>query len=204
MRYSDEELLNYIKELYTKLGRTPTKRDLEKYDVGTYIRHFGSWNNALIKAGFDVNRRSYKDEEILDWIRDFYNTHGYYPTQSDFIKQFKDTKLFRSRWGSWSNTLKEAGVPVRKQYPKLSKEEMIDKLIEVSKMLGRMPKRLEFSKYGLPSPNTYLRKFKVKHLADILDIAGAKKYFCKETKSRKRTAYKGIKRSCESAQTCSV
>lgn len=163
MRYSDdEELLNHIKELYAKLRRTPTKRDLEKYDAGTYRRHFGSWNNALIKAGFDVNRRSYTDEEILDWIRDFYNTHGYSPTQSDFIKQFNDTKLFRKRWGNWSNTLKEAGVPVRKQYPKLSEEEMIDRLIEVSKMLGRMPKRLEFSKYGLPSPSTYLKKIQGK------------------------------------------
>jgi sulfur relay (sulfurtransferase) DsrC/TusE family protein len=197
MRYSDEELLNYIKELYIKLERTPTKRDLEKYDAGTYKRHFGSWNNALIKAGFNINRKFYTDEEILGWIRNFYNTHGYSPSQSDFIKQFKDTKLFRSRWDNWSNTLKEAGVPVRKQYPELSKEEMLDRLIEVSKKLGRAPKRLEFSKYGLPAPDTYLKKFNVKHLADIFDIAGAKNIFTIKRNLEKEQLIKELKEVAE-------
>jgi hypothetical protein len=29
MQYSDEELIEYLKELYTELGRTPRKRDLK-------------------------------------------------------------------------------------------------------------------------------------------------------------------------------
>ncbi|HHY78852.1 MAG TPA: hypothetical protein GX516_00485, partial [Thermoanaerobacter sp.] len=197
MRYSDEELLNYIKELYIKLGKTPTKRNLGKYDAGTYRRHFGSWNNALIKAGFNINRRLYTDTEILDWLKNFYITYGYSPSQSDFTKQFKDTKLFRNRWVNWSNTLKEAGVPVRKQYPKLNEEEMIDRLIEVSKMLGRVPKRLEFSKYGLPAPATYLRKFNVKHLADIFDIAGAKNIFTIKRNLEKEQLIKELKEVAE-------
>jgi hypothetical protein len=36
----------------------------EKYDAGTYTRHFGSWNNALIKAGFNINRRLYTDSKV--------------------------------------------------------------------------------------------------------------------------------------------
>ncbi|SNX54162.1 hypothetical protein [Thermoanaerobacterium sp. RBIITD] len=159
MKYSDEELIEYLKELYAELGRPPVKRDLKKYSYDAYRKHFGSFNNALIKAGLPVNRRFYSDADILGWIQNFYKTNGRSPHVSDFIKQFGDSKLFRNRWGTWANTLKTAKVPVRASFKSLSDDEMLDRLIEVCKMLGRVPKRLEFSKYGLPSPTTYIEHF---------------------------------------------
>lgn len=159
MRYSDEELIEYLKELYTELGRTPGKRDLKKYSESPYRKHFGSFNNALIKAGLPVNRRFYSDDDILGWIQDFYKTNGRSPYESEFIKLFGDSKLFRKRWGTWSSTLKAAKVPVRTSFKSLSNEEMLDRLVEVCKMLGRMPKSAEFAKYGLPSYHTYTNRF---------------------------------------------
>ncbi|WP_434576979.1 homing endonuclease associated repeat-containing protein [Thermoanaerobacterium thermosaccharolyticum] len=159
MRYSDEELIRYLKELYTELGRTPRKRDLKKYSYDAYRKHFGSFNNALIKAGLSVNRRFYSDADILGWIQNFYKTNGRSPYESEFIKLFGDFTLFTRRWGTWSNTLKAAKVPVRASFKSLSDDEMLDRLIEVCKTLGRVPKRLEFSKYGLPSPTTYIEHF---------------------------------------------
>lgn len=159
MRYSDEELIRYLKELYTELGRSPVKRDLKKYSYDAYKKHFGSFNNALIKAGLSVNRRFYSDDDILGWIQDFYKANGRSPSESEFIKLFGDSKLFRNRWDTWSSALKAAQVPIRTSFKALSNEEMLDMLIEVCKKLGRVPKRLEFSKYGLPSPTTYIKRF---------------------------------------------
>jgi hypothetical protein len=159
MRYSDEELIEYLHELYTELGRTPGKRDLKKYSYDAYKNHFGSFNNALIKAGLPISRRFYSDADILGWIQNFYKINGRSPYESEFIKLFGDLTLFTRRWGTWSNTLKAAKVPVRTSFKSLSDDEMLDRLIEVCKMLGRVPKRLEFSKYGLPSPTTYIEHF---------------------------------------------
>ncbi|EMN88902.1 homing endonuclease associated repeat-containing protein [Leptospira weilii] len=49
---SAEDLLNNIAEVWIKLGRQPVvkemKTPLSKYGGTTYIRHFGTWNKALI------------------------------------------------------------------------------------------------------------------------------------------------------------
>ncbi|MGF7396259.1 hypothetical protein PQ692_14535 (plasmid) [Thermoanaerobacterium thermosaccharolyticum] len=139
MRYSDEELIEYLHELYTELGRTPGKRDLEKYSYDAYRKHFGSFNNALLKAGLPLKRHAnYSDNEILSWIQNFYKANGRSPYEFEFIKLFGDSTLFTRRWGTWSNTLKAAKVPVRTSFKSLSNEEMLDRLIEVCKMLGRV------------------------------------------------------------------
>ena len=48
---TDKELLDEIERLWIKLGRQPTSNDiktgLSKYGLTTYLRHFGTWRNAL-------------------------------------------------------------------------------------------------------------------------------------------------------------
>jgi len=58
--YSDEYLINQIKEFKDKTGKKPTERTWNKYHkqyglvgIGTIIYHFGSWNKALESAGFE-------------------------------------------------------------------------------------------------------------------------------------------------------
>lgn len=48
-QYSREEVLNKIKILAVKLGRTPTQRECSQRDSGR--KYFGSWNNAILAAG---------------------------------------------------------------------------------------------------------------------------------------------------------
>ena len=57
-KYSDEELLEYIKEFEAKYNRIPQTRDFEKskYPNRETIKdRFGSWNNAIELAGFVPN-----------------------------------------------------------------------------------------------------------------------------------------------------
>ena len=61
-RYTDEELIEELRELSRILGRVPTKRDLDGRNVpaySTYTVRFKSWANAL-RAAFtepEVNAR---------------------------------------------------------------------------------------------------------------------------------------------------
>ncbi|MFA6519941.1 MAG: hypothetical protein WCT41_03955 [Candidatus Paceibacterota bacterium] len=52
-KYSNEDLLNEIRDFYTQNGRIPLKREFNALRI--YRVRFGSWNNAVKKAGFDTN-----------------------------------------------------------------------------------------------------------------------------------------------------
>ncbi|MDR2445230.1 MAG: hypothetical protein LBD44_04785 [Spirochaetaceae bacterium] len=53
LNIDNKSLLENIAEVWRKLGRQPTYRDMKKpfskYGAQTYLAHFGSWNNALIE-----------------------------------------------------------------------------------------------------------------------------------------------------------
>lgn len=55
-RYMPEELLSIIKNTFKKLGRVPAKRELSRGADKACVKLFGSWNNAIIAAGFKPNR----------------------------------------------------------------------------------------------------------------------------------------------------
>ncbi len=57
---SDKMLLKALKDAYNEKGEVPTGIDAERrlyglYPKRTYILRFGSWNNAVEKAGLPIN-----------------------------------------------------------------------------------------------------------------------------------------------------
>ena len=52
-QYSETDLLDKIRQFQLENGRVPLKREFN--DLRIYRSVFGSWNNAVIKAGFDPN-----------------------------------------------------------------------------------------------------------------------------------------------------
>ncbi len=51
--YTREDLIRKIKQFHVKNGRIPLKREFNSLRV--FRDHFGSWNNAIIAAGFEPN-----------------------------------------------------------------------------------------------------------------------------------------------------
>lgn len=55
--YTDDELLNYLKIFYEENRRIPVTTDFKNNPAypgsATYLRHFGSWSNALKLVGMD-------------------------------------------------------------------------------------------------------------------------------------------------------
>jgi hypothetical protein len=58
--FSDEQLLQILRDLAAELGRTPLLRELQaRSDLpssSVYTRRFGGWNAALQAAGLELNR----------------------------------------------------------------------------------------------------------------------------------------------------
>ena len=70
MSYTDEELLDALREFHDKHGRSPTATEANDDDTlpheATFRRRFGSWNAVVEKAGLTPRKPTFSDEELLD------------------------------------------------------------------------------------------------------------------------------------------
>lgn len=109
-KYTKEQLKNELRRFEEKEGRIPTAADFSNNPgyphFNTYRQRFGSWNNALIFAGLDIN--SYTDEQLLNYPIQFYEEYGRPPVAADFINdpRYPGTNTYLRHFGSWSNALK--------------------------------------------------------------------------------------------------
>jgi hypothetical protein len=87
-KYTPDDLLAQIRDFYVLHGRIPLKREF--HDSRTFRVHFGTWNNAIQKAGFPRNpvlfsKRcvaqdghrcdSFTEKIIDDWLLDHHIPH---------------------------------------------------------------------------------------------------------------------------------
>ena len=123
-RHTPEELLGVIRDATQELGRVPARRELERIDSACG-KIFGSWNNAIIAAGFQPNRshsqRMYKrtntiaidghlcdsiSESLIDnWFTEnniFHEKNVIYPGtnyRADWVVFRGDQKIFVEYFG---------------------------------------------------------------------------------------------------------
>ena len=103
--------------------------------------------------------RKWTKEEIISWLRKKYNELGKTPGIRDFDKDpnapAKNT--VRKLFGTWTNAIREAKIPVKRFN---SKEELIKILQKLYSKLNRTPTREELKKIkGCPSYTPFVEKF---------------------------------------------
>ena len=140
-RYSDEEILEQLRESAKRLGRSPTMKEFADdpettVHPQTVIEHFGSWNKAKRLAGL-VPRRFATREELLGLLQELGKRLGRVPTAKDVDANrgwMPSKSLYWHTFGSLTNALKEAGfdVPVG--------EERLERAIEQGAGLARQPR----------------------------------------------------------------
>jgi hypothetical protein len=148
-KYTDDDLINIIKNKAVELNRTPTKREIEH--LGIIVYRFGTWNNAIEKADLKVLKRiNYTKEELIKFIKDKAIKLERTPQSSDFSNLATITKHF----GKLSVAIRKAGmVP----YARTNKE-LLTKLKELKEKLGRSPSIRDADANELPSA-TYINRF---------------------------------------------
>lgn len=78
--YDDENLLDNIKNVWLQKGAQPTRRDMDnkkwsQMSSGAYLRHFGSWYNALDRFEEYINRED--EETAIQLIEDKSHNDNY-------------------------------------------------------------------------------------------------------------------------------
>ncbi|MEJ7664433.1 MAG: hypothetical protein WKG07_35410 [Hymenobacter sp.] len=109
----DDELLTDIKRVAAHLGANSISsreyNDSEsKYTAGTIAARFGTWNNALLKAGLELaQQRNVSTEELFDNLERVWIATGGQPMFRDIRKPKSkySTHQYVTKFGSWCNGL---------------------------------------------------------------------------------------------------
>ena len=169
-RYTDDELLDLLRRAAAELGHTPGADELRRMEgyprTGTYQRRFGSWSEAVRKAGLVPRPRGVKrftDDELLDLLRMAAVKLGRTPRVIELkgMDDYPSPVTYTKRFGSWDDAVRRAGLAPRSRvWRRYTDEELIDALQRAAGELGRAPtsKDLERTK-GLPAPLTYQTRF---------------------------------------------
>ncbi|MEG0774378.1 NERD domain-containing protein [Clostridium sp.] len=178
VRRDKEEYTKIIKNLYKKLGHTPSAQEFiaNGYSTAILSKIFGSYNNAMRECGLEPNKYQSKvnesKKELLKIYKDISNKIGK-PASEDELNSFEgvySATVFSLRFGGMNNLRKIAGFEEAHggNKPKYSKEIITETLIEEYYKLKRHLTKLEIEKNErLPSYITILKYFAVLKIADV-------------------------------------
>ena len=114
----DDVLIQKLRDYIEKTGRLPRANEVHKIkdlpSVKAYKRAFGSWNKAIITAGYEPNYKRYTEKELIEILQKTYTESGNTPTTLTFRENPKlpSANVYEKRFGTWTNALERAGIPL--------------------------------------------------------------------------------------------
>ena len=179
--YTSEQLIEFLQDLGSKLGRAPHMSDLGGIPGAparsAYFKHFGTWSNAQNAAGFTPSKHDYARSEFIDILKSISaKKGGAAPSRSDLknAAHAPSIKAFIKEFGSWLNALRAAGfVPPTRYLNSYTDDELIEILQNKAKSLGRVPGIRDMNAdSNVPSAPTYEQHFG--SYGNAVKIAGLK------------------------------
>jgi phage terminase small subunit len=170
LKYSHEELINYLRELAQQLGRTPKKRDIhipgKKISYSTYRKYFGSLRNAQKAAGLvpteSVFKKKYSRDDLLNHLKELAQELGRTPKEKDIAAAGKiANNTYTYHFGNLKNAQIAAGLAPTFSGRQIiySKDELINHMRELASQLGRTPSQKDIAVAGKVSYYTYYTHF---------------------------------------------
>ncbi len=170
-RYTNDEILEELRDAAKRLGRSPTMREFAqdpeaRVHPQTVIEHFGTWNAAKRAAGL-FPRRFLTRDDLLAQLRALGEELGRTPRTSDLTARrgsMPSASTYTHTFGSLANALRAAGfdLPVG--------EERLDRAVEqgarLALSLGRLPKMTDWADARRADP-ALLSEWQVYRLLDV-------------------------------------
>src|SRR4030095_3193562 len=111
-KVTDDDIIGDLKRIAVKTGSktvfAATYRETGRYAINTVIRHFGSWNKALEKAGLKITqRREIPLYELFFNLRRVWLMLGRQPMRKEVVKPRSEFhwKAYCRRFGSFTKAL---------------------------------------------------------------------------------------------------
>ena len=175
-KYDEGSLINEIKRVISKYFKNvpPQLKDFQKYSMvsgTTLFKHFGTWRNALKKAGYKTIEEEMREDlkTISNLNSGIFFTYDYYIEQGGKFALRRLKNVFRqSDWqGLLENVLSLKKPPKkirivknqRKRVSEFTENQLFSELKRVWEKLGRRPTYLEFRTIGTIGTKVYERRF---------------------------------------------
>jgi len=191
LRHNDEYkkyLIDKLIELYNKLGRIPTHKDIdsdkEMPSSSMYNKIFGNFKNALKEAKlFDYVQHKgkykkfhYTDDELLELLNNFISIHNKVPTRHELNYKYDmpTIETYTSRFGSYLNALnligkKEEYLKNNPSCRRYTEQEILDSLYKLYLELGKVPNFNDIDECDYtPQSTTYYSKYG--NLTNVFDL----------------------------------
>ena len=165
MKYTQEQLITILQDFANELGKTPSLQDYRNKKIkpspATIFNIFGSWDNALIAAGFDKHGYISK-EELLSYLVEYYNKYGEVPSTRKFnaLKKYPNNVTYKRNFGSWNTALELAGLPIKQCKPLVpyNKDYIVNSIKEYISKYKKIPSTKEFdADKNFPSAATVVK-----------------------------------------------
>ena len=109
---SENEILEDLARVAKEYGKAKITQkvyeELGKFNVSTAIRKFGTWNNALAKAGLQTsNVLNVSDEELYKNLLNLWEHLGRQPRRADLTNEISgySQSPYNRRFSTWTNAL---------------------------------------------------------------------------------------------------
>jgi len=110
-QYNNALLVVNINTFYETNNRMPKRGDLHNPGYGVYVKHFGSWSNALKQSKYytEEHHLKYSDTMLFNEMKRYYQETGNIPIMMDFKKNpsYPSPSVYCARFTSWNNALQE-------------------------------------------------------------------------------------------------
>lgn len=163
--FTDEELLDDLRQLADDLDRSPTLDDMSSvgsHSYTTYIDRFGTWNDAVRAAGLEpFKEHNIAREALLEEIHRLHDKLGKPPTQREIQEHGKWSIMpYKREFEGISNALKAAGYePNQVNY---TENELLEELGRLKNEYGEVTADL-IQEYAVCSLGTYYNHFDSLH-----------------------------------------
>jgi len=155
-------LLTDLERVADDLGRPPSRDEYEEHGAFTgpcFRNHFGSWNNAMEAAGFDINWEPADPDALLADIERLAEELGRTPMQQDVQEHGEYAVVtYHRHFGSWNAALEKVGLEptIRRDIPR---EELLADLRRVDTLVDGRPSRSDHVEHGEFSSMTLADRF---------------------------------------------
>ncbi len=152
--WTEEEIINTIKQFVSEKSFIPKSKEVVKLGYSglnrAAYRRFGSWTNALIKAGFDPHRKNWTKNVVIKELKEVYEKLGHSPSMRELKKLDKYDLLNAGLkfYGKYNNFLRAADLPIVLEMGKWPKQKILLELNKITDELERTPRRSELAAMG--------------------------------------------------------
>jgi hypothetical protein len=194
-QYTEDELIAYLQEQTRQLGVVPTMRTLQALQgpsPTTYLYYFGSWRQALLKAGLidaqlvserpqttnakdntdHTFRMRYTNQDLVGFIQRYVQEHnGVVPTLTDFRdwalgnSELPTPMTISHRFGSWNRALQTAGYVASDHRARRmdDPDAVLQHLRELATFLGHEPTVIEYNAWARQRREEALAAFEAEY-----------------------------------------